>query len=63
MGGGTDRCIGTVIYVYDPSTRQLHKRLIEAPQDGRDLSRATLQVDLITTGAWRSWCSGGALRR
>ena len=37
----THRCIGTVIYLYDHSTRQLPKHLIEASQDGRDLSRTT----------------------
>lgn len=46
MGGGTHRCVGTVIYVYDHSARQLPKRLIEASQDGRDLSRTILRVDL-----------------
>jgi CopG family transcriptional regulator, nickel-responsive regulator len=44
--GGTHRCIGTVIYVYDHSARQLPKRLIEASQGGHDLSRTTLHVDL-----------------
>jgi len=46
MGGGTRRCIGAVIYVYDHSARQLTKRVIEASQDGHDLSRTTLHIDL-----------------
>jgi len=44
--GGTHRCIGTVIYVYDHSARQHPKRLIEASQNGHDLSRTILHVDL-----------------
>jgi len=44
--GGTRRSIGTVVYVYDQSARQLPKRLIEASQGGHDLSRTTLHVDL-----------------
>ena len=46
MGGGTRRCVGAVIYVYDHSARQLSKRLIEASQDGHDLPRTTLHIDL-----------------
>jgi len=46
ISGGTRRCIGAVIYVYDRSARQLTKRLIEVSEDGHDLSRTTLHIDL-----------------
>ena len=46
MGGGTQQCIGAVIYVYDSSARQLPQRLVELSRDRPDLFHATLHIHL-----------------
>ena len=45
-GEGTNHCVGALVYVYDHSTRELGKRLIQTSHDRHDLSEATMHVHL-----------------